>query len=688
MGFIDAIALNMKLRKFIFLGALFLFMSVLRAQVELVQTQKPVKDAVLKALADFQWDNQKESNKKEAFRILEHLGADYEHYQEYESGEGYFCGKLPSGLFLTVFTDSFGSKVHYHIRFGEGSNHEYFYKDGFSDETTYAIDKVTDPSYTPKFVFMNDEKFKEDKSMGLLFGPSYALKYMVENPPELLSTGTRTDLLARVVWDAVPNNSSGFESPVVLSQDLGSGINRFKKGDIIVASVEKGKLDRITIDNGERKLGKPKKPMEVIIFRQGQFLKRELAPNTSLLFYNEKEFQDQVWDLRYVLIKNILESGPIEWQVDKNVIIGSTYSGSPHPLIGVICSPYRYSPWVLDLMVAHGADVNIKDHFNNTPLHVAAGRYYHSGCTYYDHKKINDNSGAYGFRGSEEAYFHLISLGAKDDVENTANTKLDYHTPKQYYFLTFKNEDHQVRPKDFDWTALANAVVAGTGAALDERQRQINETNTINARNQAYDQAVQQRIQNQMNSVAKSNQDYQNRVNEVKTEQNTSNPSEGTVNPGTAKVESETTSSINYTNQIQLTAGSADTTTTVKAKPFITYNIGQGYYPQAELPEIGSIGGYSNVSYEIIGFREKYIPRLKSGGDHKNPSDWTIEIWKHEVQKTTILTLEKETYVNQIRNNKLVFASAQEAFESDIPDEPGNIVFWSREAAENWIKNR
>lgn len=668
---------------------------LLHAQANLFTTEKPIKDLVVKHLETFQWDDQNRAHKNEAFRLLTFLGADYEHYQEYETGEGYVCGKLPSGTYLTVFTDSYGNTNQYHIRFGEGSNHEYFATPGFQDETTYAIDKVTNPDYKPEFVFMNDKKFKEDKSMGILFGPSYALKYMLENPPKLLSVETRTDLLARVVWDVIPSSGSGFESPIMLSEDLSNGINSFKKGDMIIATLDKGKLDRITIDNANRKLGKLMESIEVFIFRQGQFLKKTFEPNIAFSYYDEKAFQKAVWDLRYNLTDYILESGPIDWQLDKNVIIGSTYSGSPHPLIGVICSPYRYSARVLDLMVANGADINIKDHFNNTPLHVAAGRYYHSGCTYYDHKKVNDKSGAYGYRGSEEAYFHLISLGAKDDVENKTNTKLNYHTPKEYYFLTFKNEEHKVRPKDFDWNALANAVVAGAGAALDEKQRQINKTNAINAQNQAYDVEVQQRIQAQKNSVAKSNEEYLNRVNKVKPEQNTIN---STGKETTSKVSSQlevpekldtkASPGSNYTNEIRLNAGTTDTSKVAPVKTFITYNIGQGYYPGAQLPEIGSTGGYSNISYEIIGFREKYIPRLKSGGDYKNPNDWEVEIWKHEVQKTTIQTYEPSTYENQIKTNKLVFATSKEAFESKIPDEPNNIVFWSMEAAKEWINSR
>ena len=106
-------------------------------------------------------------------------------------------------------------------------------------------------------------------------------------------------------------------------------------------------------------------------------------------------------------------------------------------------------------------------------LHIAAKANKHLRCTYYFHHVYKN-----GFQKNKEiyenAYFDLIALGLKDDqsLEKPHKT-LGYSTPKEFYDLA-NNPDHIYRPKEktqIDWGAVANAVVAGVGAAVQEKHK-------------------------------------------------------------------------------------------------------------------------------------------------------------------------------------------------------------------------
>lgn len=649
--------------------------------------EEPTKENVLKVLENFPWDATTQTHKNEAYRILTHLQADYEHYMDYPTGEGFVCGKLPSGYYLTIFTDSYGKKDRYHVRYGKDANHAYFSKQGYSDASTYDILKKTDASYSAQFPLVDAATFKEDTSLGILFGFSHALAYMANNPVELLSEKMRTELLTRVIWDVLPHNTNEFENPIILSKEH----SHFKKGDIIVGRVQKGKLDRIHLDNVKRKLLKEKDPLTVVVFRQDQFMLREFNPKSEALsFIENKEFQTLVFDYRHKLVDYILASGAIDWSMNTKHILGGGF-GEVSPLIGAVVSPYRYSSYIVDQLVKYGADVHVKDKYNNTPLHVAAGRFYHYNCYYYDHKKSNDKGGSYAYRGSEDAYFHLISLGASDTVKGLYHKKLEMSTPKEFYFLTFKNAEHITRPDDFDWNAVANAVIKGTVVAVQEKQRQINEANAITKMNQDYTNKVNARIQNQKDLVTKKNTDYYNRINK-KTDTNLQKQPVVKVNPSTdvnkTKVPSPNTSMPIPTNKATVkktpvNQGGSKINQTETEEELIWYGFRGAIDPDyvKELPHVLGEGttiiGYRNqwvlyLTFDPVSKKDLYIPKLKK-----------VEVLE---MKSTFKTSEIPYRMGLIKSNERLFYSKNEALYAPIEDKPG--IYWTLDSAKQAAAKR
>lgn len=267
----------------------------------------------------------------------------------------------------------------------------------------------------------------------------------------------------------------------------------------------KNKLDKITVNNGVRKLSKGKGAINIFIFRKGEFLVKKWTPNKDFKFYLLENDKSLAWKLHAELVEVILKSGPINWKLEDTPYL-------VNPLRRLVESTDFYYKPILDLFVKYGADLNWSGGINGmTALHYASGANSHHSC-YYNAHHVKKNR--YKHSGCQEAYFDLIAYGANDNAKmNKPHDKLGYTTPKEFYNLTFKDPNHVNKDSNFDWNAVANAVIAGARAAVDEKQRQINETNYINNVNQEYQSQVNQRIADQKQQVAQKIDEYLNRVN-------------------------------------------------------------------------------------------------------------------------------------------------------------------------------
>lgn len=130
-----------------------LFISILSysfsfSQVEHLKTKMPSKELIMNAMKDFNWDNTTRANKDEAITIIQWLGGEYQHDDVNNIGDGFVCGRLPSGYHITFWTDTYGKNDRYGIRFGILDNRHSFFG---SNDTYFELFKITNPYYPEKF---------------------------------------------------------------------------------------------------------------------------------------------------------------------------------------------------------------------------------------------------------------------------------------------------------------------------------------------------------------------------------------------------------------------------------------------------------------------------------------------------------------------------------------------------------
>ncbi len=128
------------------LSVLFLFWGTAStvAQVSLLKSERPTKEKIMNALNDFNWDNDNRANEAECLRIFNWIGAEYQHKNLNQNGDGFICGQLQSGYHLTFWTDTYGKNDRYGVRFGIlDANHSFF----GSNDTYFEIIKKKNPYY-------------------------------------------------------------------------------------------------------------------------------------------------------------------------------------------------------------------------------------------------------------------------------------------------------------------------------------------------------------------------------------------------------------------------------------------------------------------------------------------------------------------------------------------------------------
>ncbi|MGA1225777.1 MAG: hypothetical protein ACO3VF_00710 [Tamlana sp.] len=641
---------------------------------------EPTKENVLTALADFKWDNKNETNKNEAFRLLMFLGSDYEHYQEYESGEGYVCGKLPSGYYLSIFTDSFGKKNKYHVRYGLDKNHSYFSTQAYSNETTYDIDKNFDKEARKKFVLANPENFKNQAfpNLGVTTNSrtSWVLEHMLKNPPMLLTVEERSKLLSYVLQWVITRYDDEHDVPVIIAE-LNSNTSKLKVGDVIFGTLKNGKVKKVNLYNRRRILHKGDEK-EIVILRDNQFQITTFDPDFwDYSFKNLTGYKNKVWDIRYSLVKMILNSGPVNFKSDLHYM-------NSNPMVTLTAYNFFYSKRILDLFIKYGADIYYKDSSGTTFLHLAAGSLGHQRCKFYEHKKQSD----WRFSGSEKAYFDLIELGLSDTAKNKPHPTLNFTTPKEFYFLTFKNEEHKERPKEFDWNTLANAVVIGLQGANKELQRQYNENQQIVQINASYQNEVNRRIQLQKQHVAQSNAEYLGLADNSQSNYNSTSSTNTNTTQNTQDI-----SGSNYTQNINVNSQNTSTNTSQNNYASLGSNkcvenpnwMPITYYSfRASLldPETVKAAPYAiNDCRKVINYRDQWVLNIR-------PIPNTLdEEWYPQLRKVEIVEIhdavpveQMQWKMDQIKSNPRSFLTYQGALNEVKENTSG--IYWTLASAQ------
>jgi type II secretory pathway pseudopilin PulG len=685
----------------------------------------PTKENVTALLTDFDWDAKTTTNREEAFRILDAMGGEFLHVVPVGNRSFIACSELPSGYFVCIGVNQKDPyRGRYSLRYGSMEDYSNIFRNRngritlsnkFLELNSYVFQKQTDLNREASFLGVAEKDYRIDNSApGIFFAGSYALKYLAENPAVFMTNRGRASTILNLIREFFDYDE--LYAPLILndySQD-----DSIRGGDVIFGIVDKGKIDRINLNNYKRKLHKGKSLLKVILFRKGRFLVRNWDP--TLRDYNYRTstgYKSDRWWLREQLIFYVLNSGS---QEPSDSFWDDFYAQNILPSIITL----GYSKQILNMFIEYGADIHSR--YDITPnlywyrvddkikigyslLHRAAKAHEHVKCTYYSHhvykNRYQEDQEIY-----ENAYFDLIALGLKDDqpLEKPHKT-LGYSTPKEFYDLA-NNPDHIFRPKEktqVDWGAIANAVVAGASAAVQEKQRQIQETQQIKSINQAYQARIDAGIEAQRQQVAQSNAEYLKRINNTsQTVYNTTSTSKSQNQVQTSK--KDDVPGYNYTNNVNLNAGNApnghsqDNNAIVLSaqqpieeikqldNSFTWYNVG-GTGEPADSPYLRPIGEtsvYANTSSTVVGYRNSYRPKVKEGGNGRIPGDWYIETLKHEVWENTTKNTDIEFKKKQVQIDKRQFFTMSEALNAPIDNAQGVIQFWSEVAAQNWINER
>lgn len=218
---------------FYLLGTSFAF-----SQAEILELEKPTKEIILKALTGFNWDNNSRANKDEALRILKWIGAEYQHDNIGENGNGFVCGEFQSGYHITFWTDTYGNNDRYGVRFGIlDARHSFF----ASNDTYFEIIKTYNPFYpnrkenrppTVHLVAVGISKYKQDFEFNPLeftVAGAYSIRNLFERrnltvpgKPIIESSARRLEILSKLRGLTDPANV--LEDDMVIFYFSGHGL--------------------------------------------------------------------------------------------------------------------------------------------------------------------------------------------------------------------------------------------------------------------------------------------------------------------------------------------------------------------------------------------------------------------------------------------------------------------------------
>ena len=648
----------------------------------------PTKENVTALLTDFDWDAKTTTNREEAFRILDAMGGEFLHVVPVGNRSFNVCSELPSGYFVCIGVNQKDPyRGRYSLRYGsmEDYSNIFRHKNGrivngritlsnkFLELNSYVFQKQTDLNREASFLGVAEKDYRIDNSApDLFFAGSYALKYLAENPAVFMTNRGRASTILNLIRDFFEYDE--LYAPLILNEH--SQDDSIRGGDVIFGIVDKGKIDRINLENHKRKLLKGKSLLKVILFRKGRFLVRNWDPTLRDYNYrNSTGYKFDRWWLREQLIFYVLNSGLQEPS-------DSFWDDYPGENILPSIITLGYSKQILNLFIDYGADIHSR--YDQTPngywrrvddkikigyslLHRAAKAHRHLKCTYYFHHVYKN-----GYQEDQEiyetAYFDLIALGLKDDQPSEKPHKtLGYSTPKEFYDLA-NNPDHIFRPKEktqVDWGAIANAVVAGASAAVQEKQRQIQETQQIKSINQAYQARIDAGIEAQRQQVAQSNEEYLARMQAA--QQQTSTSVQNTITTSNNSRGSQTNQSDipGYTNQqnIELNAGknpASDLSRINNVNPPATGAERITYYSfRASLLDPSSL---KDVPYNIddtkrvINYRNQWVLNIRP-----IPNSLEEE-WYPQLKKVEIVEVHLEGPAEQIQYKKDQIRASPRAF--------------------------
>jgi len=690
----------------------------------------PTKENVTALLTDFDWDAKTTTNREEAFRILDAMGGEFLHVVPVGNRSFNVCSELPSGYFVCIGVNQKDPyRGRYSLRYGsmEDYSNIFRHKNGrivngritlsnkFLELNSYVFQKQTDLNREASFLGVAEKDYRIDNSApDLFFAGSYALKYLAENPAVFMTNRGRASTILNLIRDFFEYDE--LYAPLILNEH--SQDDSIRGGDVIFGIVDKGKIDRINLNNYKRKLHKGKSLLKVILFRKGRFLVRNWDPTLRDYNYrNSTGYKFDRWWLREQLIFYVLNSGLQEPS-------DSFWDDYPGENILPSIITLGYSKQILNLFIDYGADIHSR--YDQTPngywrrvddkikigyslLHRAAKAHRHEKCTYYSHHVYKN-----GYQENQEiyetAYFDLIALGLKDDqpLEKPHKT-LGYSTPKEFYDLA-NNPDHIFRPKEktqVDWGAVANAVVAGVGAAVQEKQRQIQETQQINSINQAYQARIDAGIEAQRQQVAQSNEEYLARMQAA--QQQTSTSVQNTITTSNNSRGSQTNQSDipGYTNQqnIELNAGknpASDLSRSKNQMSATTRNTNPSLGPNSCVKDSSwmPITYYSfrttlidpsyvkDVPYNLDDCRRVVNYRNQWVLNRRPVSNSLEEEWYPQLKKVEIVEIhdavpvEQMQYkMDQIRSSPKGFLTYQGALGEVKPNSPSSI-YWTLEEAQ------